>query len=234
MPSFSHRLCSVLAIALSCFFSSRSNAQAPSVVIQLDTQYELSREPANTAGLRDVQMAGLSIDAYGMRKNYGLYMFVDAHVGAGLQGGFAYRFACLPFGVSVYDKHQIVSLGLTYGLQVQGVTYHQDFVVQTPIRASIHLRVHRRVLINAWASNEFTLGVRRGMRSDNAPGGDELRTGVNLRIGESRDTDRKRGRVIEGSGYTIGVLYAERLETQFWGVSIGYGVDQRPQMQSDN
>ncbi len=206
-----------------------ATAQEGGLLLQLDTEYERTKDTNVVSGLRDVQTVGLSIDANGrMGQGHVAHSaFIDAHFGAGLQGGFAYRFALLPIGLALYDKSQHIILSAAGGLMIHGVTAHQPFGVVTPLRISLIARIGDHVLLNAWASNDIALGNERQNNPEHALFGDELRSGVVLRAGRSGKVRGGRQVVTHGSGYFLGVLFSERLGTQFWGLTIGHGMNMR-------
>jgi len=216
---------------LGAFFgiSSSAYAQQGGLLLQIDTEYERATDPSRVQGLRDVQSAGLSIDANGRmgRGHIASSAFLDAHFGAGLQGGFAYRFALLPLGVALYDKEQRVRLSVAGGLMLQGVTDHQPLGFGAPLRASLVVRLGDHLLINVWASQELSLRKVRSGGSEHALFGDEMRAGLVIRVGSSGSKGTGRRSVRYGSGYFVGVLYAERLTTEFWGLTIGHGMNMR-------
>jgi hypothetical protein len=202
-----------------------AGAQQGGVDLKIDTQVERSDSPELANGLRDTQNAGLSIEAYGGTSDYfGAFLYLDAHFGAGYQGGFAYRFALLPLGITLHDKHHTVSVGVSSGLQLQGVTEHQELGVQAPVRAALILDLGAHLHFNAWASNEFSLSKARKDGSENALFGDEMQAGLSLRVGKSGEKGGSRSEVEYGSGYFLSALYAERLGSTFWGVGIGHGM----------
>jgi hypothetical protein len=199
-----------------------------SLLLQIDTQYQRTQDSTQVRGLRDAQVAGLSIDANG-RMGTGRIAhsaYIDAHFGAGLQGGFAYRFALLPLGFALYDKRQLVILNVASGLMLSGVTAHEPLGVLAPLRVSLISRLGDHVLLNAWAASDFALRKSRRGTPEHAPFGDELRAGITLRAGSS-GTMNGRKKVTFGNGYFVGVLYAERFKTAFWGLTIGHGMNMR-------
>lgn len=201
------------------------NAKQGGVDLKIDTIVERADQPEARSGLRDVQVAGLSIEAYGGTSDYfGAFLYLDAHFGAGYQGGFAYRFALLPIGLTLHDKNRVVSLGISGGIQLHGVTEHTPFGVQAPIRAAAILNLGSHLHLNLWASNEFALSDARKQGSDAAFIGDELQAGVSIRIGKGGEKGGRRNGVKFGSGYFVSALYAERLGTKFYGLGIGHGM----------
>ncbi|MCP4444981.1 MAG: hypothetical protein GY811_06500 [Myxococcales bacterium] len=76
-------------------------AQEPGLLLQLDTEYRRTNDPTAIGGLRDTQTVGLSIDANGRigRGHVAHSALIDAHFGAGMQGGGAP--IALPFFLSV-------------------------------------------------------------------------------------------------------------------------------------
>lgn len=202
-----------------------ASAQQGGVDLKIDTQLERSDTPELANGLRDTQTAGLSIEAYGgTSQYYGAFLYLDAHFGAGYQGGFAYRFALLPIGITLHDKHHIVTLGVSGGLQLQGVTEHQPFGVQAPVRAALILDLGQHIHVNFWASNEFSLSKARKEGSENALFGDEMQAGLSLRVGKGGQQGGSRSSVEFGSGYFVSARVAERLGSTFWGLGIGHGM----------
>jgi len=225
-----------VGLSLACFalamvfWTKAAHAQEGegSLLLQIDTQYQRTQDATQVRGLRDVQTAGLSIDANG-RMGTGRIAhsaYIDAHFGAGLQGGFAYRFALLPVGFALYDKRQLVILNVASGLMLSGVTEHEPLGVLAPLRVSLISRLGDHVLVNAWAASDFALRKSRRGTPSYAPFGDELRAGITLRAGTS-GAMRGRKKVTFGNGYFVGVLYAERFETAFWGLTIGHGMNMR-------
>jgi hypothetical protein len=202
-----------------------AHAQHGGVDLKIDSIYERAEDPEQVAGLRDAQSAGLSVEAYGGTRDYfGAFIYVDAHFGGGYQGGFAYRFALLPVGITVHDKNHVVTLGVSGGLQLQGVTEHQAFGVQAPIRAAAIFNLGSHLHLHAWASNDFALGTDRREGSETALFGDEMQAGVSLRIGKGGKDGGHRSSVKYGSGYFVSGLFAERFGTRFWGIGIGHGM----------
>lgn len=221
-----HRILQLLAVAgLLVCLSGNASAQQGGVDLKIDTQVERAERPEVAGGLRLAQSAGLSIEAYGGTSNYyGLFAYIDAHFGAGYQGGFAYRFALLPLGITFHDKHHLVSVGVSSGLQLQGVTEHQPFGVQAPVRAALILNLGEHLRINAWASNEFSLSEGRKNGSSEAFFGDEMQAGLSIRIGRGGEKGGSRNGVEYGSGYFVGGLFSERLGSKFWGLALGHGM----------
>ena len=216
-------------VAMVLLTSRDAQAQQGGLLLQLDTEYERTRAPGQVQGLRDTVTAGLSIDADGSTGHgpLGFSAFLDAHFGAGLQGGFAYRAALLPVGFAVHDRRHIVKLGVTSGFMLQGVTGHQPPGVLAPLRVSLIIRAGDHLLLNAWGTSEFSLRSNRQGDADHALFGDEMRAGLVLRIGRGGKRDEGRQQVLYGSGYFLGALYSERLGTEFWGLTIGHGMDMR-------
>ncbi len=212
--------------ALVCLHSPRSaRAQSGGLFLQMDTQLERTRQPEKLKGLRDVHSAGMAVDAYGGSAHIGFAAYLNVHFGGGYQGGFAYRVSLLPVGVALYDRSQTIGLAFATGLQLQGVTGHQVIGVQQPLRADLRVRLGTHLLLDMWASSDVALGTRRDQGSRNAPVGDELQAGASLRIGRGGDRDEGRHSLRYGSGYFVGVLYAERFANEFWGLAIGHGMD---------
>lgn len=219
---------SVIAMVLVAMTGS-AWAQEAGLLLKLDTEYERTEAPTAISGLKDVQTVGLSIDAHG-RMGTGHVShaaFLDAHFGAGWQGGFAYRFSLLPLGLALYDRGQRMILSVAGGISLQGVTAHQPFGVLAPLRVSLISRLGDHVLVDAWATNEISLGNKRDNTPEYALFGDEVRAGFALRLGKSGHEDYGRQQVTYGSGYFVGVEVAERLGTRFWGLSIGHGMNMR-------
>ncbi len=223
-------LLSLAVVALAMLLCPPSaRAQEGGLLLQIDTEYLRAMDPIQVGGLRDTQVVGLSIDANGRMGHgrIGHSAFIDAHFGAGLQGGFAYRFALLPLGVALYDKSQYVILNVASGFQLSGVTGHQPFGALAPLRVSLISRLGDHLLVNAWAASDIALRNARKGSPANLPFGDELRAGFVLRVGQSGAKGGGRQQVTFGNGYFVGVLYAERFETEFWGLTIGHGMNMR-------
>jgi hypothetical protein len=210
-----------LVLILSSWFATPAYGQSGGFGGQLNTQFVRGDE---SSGRPDLVTLGAQAEIDVGKPIGGIYLFGEAHVGAALAGGVAYRLAALPFGAAIHDRGRRFFLGLTYGFQIQGVTSHEDFVVQAPLRLALRVRPHSRVLLSAWASSEFTLGEERDEKDAFGPGA-ELRTGLNLRLGKEHCNPK--GCSCDGfaCGLYVGLLYAERLGTKFWGLTLGYGVD---------
>ncbi len=210
-------------------FSQTARAQEGGLVLQIDALNMRSHDTTTTSGLRDVLTAGLSIDAnVRMGKGHVAHAaFIDLHFGAGLDGGFAYNMALLPLGLALYDRKQYATLSVATGVRYRGVTGHKPAALLAPLRASLVVRAGTHVLLNGWASAAFTSSDARQSGSNLAPFGDELSLGVTVRLGPGGTMRPGRGAVSYGNGYFAGVLYEEHLGGEFWGITIGHGVNMR-------
>ena len=214
-----------MLLGLLCRLDGDAYAQQGGVDLKIDTIVERASAPEQRSGLRDVQVAGLSIEAYGGTRDYfGAFLYLDAHFGGGYQGGFAYRFALLPLGITVHDKNNVVRVGISGGVQLQGVTEHTPFGVLVPIRAAAIFNLGKRVHLNLWASNDFAIADQRKQGSDSALIGDEMQAGVSIRLGKGGEQGGSRSDVTYGSGYFVSGLFAERLGSKFWGLGFGHGM----------
>lgn len=206
-----------------------SNAEAGfggGLTLKLDTQYERSDDASIAHDSRGTQLVGLSLDAYGGGEYGGAAIHIDAHFGAGLTGGFAYKFDFQPFGLALYHAKQgAIVLGLTTGIRLQGVTGHQDFGSAVPVRLFLNFKIQPWFHINTWAAIDTSLNESRDRGSQHALWADELRAGLAIRIGPNRTKKMRRGQVSSGSGYFVGTTYSERLGISFWGITVGHGMD---------
>ncbi len=217
-----------LAVAALLFSASPSTQAAPGggLTLQLDTQYERSSDNLVANDSRGTQQVGLSIEAFGGGQYGGASVYVDAHFGVGLTGGFAYSLDFHPLGLALYDaKGGALSLGLTTGIHLQGVTGNQSLGTLVPFRLFLNFKIKPWIAIGAWASSELSLSKTRDAGSSHAGFGDELRTSLVLRVGKNRKKNMGRGDVSSGSGTFVGGTYSERLGISFWGIIVGHGMD---------
>lgn len=116
-------------------------------------------------------------------------------------------------------------LNITSGLQLSGVTEHEPFGVLAPLRVSLISRLGNHLLVNAWAASDIALRKARLGSPEHALFGDELRAGFILRVGRGGSKGSGKRKLTFGSGYFLGVLYAERFKTEFWGLTVGHGMN---------
>ncbi len=172
--------------------------------------------------IRERRLSDCSIEAFGGGEYAGAAVFIDAHFGAGLTGGFAYNFDFHPFGLSLYDTNEgKISLGLTTGIQLQGVTGRQFFRTAIPLRLFLNFKIQSWAYVHVWGGIDTNLGDSRSEGSKHALWADELRTGMRIRLGPNRSKKMGSGRLSSGNGYFVGTTYSERLGLSFWGFVVG-------------
>ncbi len=189
--------------------------------VDLDARYAHARDEEGAAEASDTLVAGVALSGFAGKGVIGYVAGLDAHFGGGLDGGFAYEFDLHPVGLGLSFGH-VLRLGVTVGLGVHGLTGRIPFAIQFPLQASLDVNLGRRVHLSAWVTSKWiTFADGRQDGSASLPFGDELSSGVFLRLG-------KGGRQFQadwGNGYYLGVTYDERMGTSSLGGMIGYSID---------
>lgn len=187
--------------------------------LELDTRWMHAEEPV-AGDLEDVATAGLRLRTFAGKTVVGYMAGIDLHLGAALQGGFAYDANLYLLGVGV-ELGGHVSLGVLAGGGLSGVTAREPFALQAPIELVVALAPHRRVRLHGWARASFVaLADRRQNGSEAAPFGDELEAGLALRLGRGDRDHMQRW----GNGYFLAALYGERQGATWAGLAVGYGL----------
>ena len=144
---------------------------------------------------------------------------VDAHLGASSPAGALYDFNLSPLGIGVFG-HGIL-IGVLGGVGVGGIIDRVPVGFQLPVEALIDVDLGARVHAGAWASVRWVIGPgRRDDGAAHAPFGDELSTGVMLRIWRGEVQRRFRW----GNGLFVAGTYAEALGGHAWGGLLGYSI----------
>ncbi len=188
--------------------------------IMLDARYARTDSPSMVSELADTLTAGLRVRAYA-GKSIGYMAGIDAHFGAGLQGGFSYDANLLPIGLAV-PIGKFALIGIVAGVGVNGVTEHVPFALQFPVEVTVDLQLGSHLHLGGWASTRWIAASEsRVGGSDAAPFGDELELAAVLRVGRAG----KRRINWWANGYYIGGTYNERMGTRFMGAIFGFSVD---------
>jgi hypothetical protein len=144
---------------------------------------------------------------------------VDAHLGASVPAGALYDLNLSPLGLGIYGHG--VLLGAMGGVGVGGIIGRVPVGFQVPVEAMLDVDLGTHVHAGAWASVRWVVGApSRDDGPAHAPFGDELSSGVMLRIG--------RGIVDPGLRWGYGVFvagtYAEAMGGHAWGGLLGYSI----------
>ena len=144
---------------------------------------------------------------------------VDAHLGASVPAGALYDFNLSPLGFGIYGHG--VLLGAMGGVGVGGVAGRVPVGFQLPVEAVLDVDIGTHVHAGAWAGVRWVVGPSsRDDGSAHAPFGDELASGVMLRIGRGVDDRNLRW----GYGLFVAGSYAEALGGHAWGGLLGYSI----------
>lgn len=211
----------LLVAAAACGPSSLNRVERwrASADIEIDARGLRRRAPSAGEDARDSVDGGLSLRAQGGpgRLNYALGL--DAHLGAGTGGGFAYDAALHLVGIGL-ALGDVGSLALTAGYGVNGVTgcvpLAHELPVELRLGVDLNPRVHVRMfaMISALADDAEVAG---GERERNR------RVGATLRLGKGGRRHRERW----SNGLYLGVIAGDRLGVRELGLVAGYGISDR-------
>lgn len=148
---------------------------------------------------------------------------VDAHLGASVPAGGLYDFNLSPIGLGVYGHGVLV--GAMGGFGVGGIVGRVPVGFQLPVEAVLDVDLGTHVHAGAWAGVRWVVGAAsRDGGSAHAPFGDELSSGVLLRIGRGFFEQGPRGYLRWGYGPFLAGTYAEALGGHAWGGLLGYSI----------
>jgi hypothetical protein len=187
---------------------------------ELDGRYERYREASDTDGLHDVIMAGLGARGAVGSAALGLAAGLDVHVGAGVQGGFAYDIALYPLGIAAPIRFP-VRCHLLAGAGTSGVTEHLPATATFPVELALQADVGWNWWLGAWFRPSWVTASARRDGAELLDFADELEIGVALRLGKGGESYRTRW----GNGLFVGAYHAERLGTSVLGFMIGHALD---------
>ena len=187
---------------------------------QLDGRYERYRDASDSDGLHDVVMAGLGTRGAIGFSAAGLALGFDAHLGAGIQGGFAYDAAVYPFGVALPIRSPIRARVLG-GVGTSGVTEHVPLTVSFPLELGVQANLGWNLWLGVWARPSWVTASARLHGSELLGFADEVEIGLALRLGKGGESFRTRW----GNGLFFGAYHGERLGTSVLGFMIGHALD---------
>jgi hypothetical protein len=210
----------LVAAAASPAEAGRWNEWTGGATVAYDARYTRASDGDAIGDLTEIAEAGLVLRGVGSKAGVGLAAQLDFHLGGGLDGGFAYELDLLPVGYGANLGRRVIA-GIMIGAGFSGVTDRVPFAWQYPVEVFVETDLGKRFHLSVFSRAAFIGGAdERQNGADNALFGDETSLGVALRFNRRHERYGYKA----GNGYYVGAVWNRRMDVDFTGVSVGYGI----------